>query len=400
MTQLQVNAFLPQRGPFTFPAPYNTRGIRITNATDCGGQDCVFPIGYSYWRNTNYHVHDDEMLVFLGMNDRRGGGGPTLFRVNKKTGQVTNAGPLFPPNSRFSAASGEMWYFSPSLPNMLYIRDGAKLVRYDVIQRTFETVFDATTHFGSGHFIWQMHTSNNDRVHSATLRRSTDYAELGCFVYFEDSGEFRFFARKGSYDECQIDRSGRYLVIKENVTGRYGADNRFIDLKTGTERLLIDEDGAGGHSDMGYGVMIAADNWSSPNAMRRWDFTHPTLDGTEVYRGNHWTAPAPNHVSFTHARPDVPLDEQYVCGSAASTRNDVHTNEIICFLLARGSHTRTLVVAPVMTNMAALGGGDSYNKLPKGNLDVTGQYFIWTSNMGGNRIDAFIVKVPAQKLYQ
>jgi hypothetical protein len=36
--------------------------------------------------------------------------------------------------------------------------------------------------------------------------------------------------------------------------------------------------------------------------------------------------------------------------------------------------------------------------MPKGNLDVTGQYFIWSSNVGGNRLDAFIVKVPAQLL--
>jgi hypothetical protein len=36
--------------------------------------------------------------------------------------------------------------------------------------------------------------------------------------------------------------------------------------------------------------------------------------------------------------------------------------------------------------------------LPKGNLDITGQYFIWTTNTGGNRIDAFLVKVPAQLL--
>src|SRR5581483_501057 len=33
-----------------------------------------------------------------------------------------------------------------------------------------------------------------------------------------------------------------------------------------------------------------------------------------------------------------------------------------------------------------------------GNLDVTGKYFIWTSNMYGNRLDAFIVKVPSQLL--
>ena len=58
-----------------------------------------------------------------------------------------------------------------------------------------------------------------------------------------------------------------------------------------------------------------------------------------------------------------------------------------------------LVVAPVMTNLNAPGGGsDDYVKRPKGNLDVTGQYFIWTSNAGGNRLDAFLVKVPGQRL--
>jgi hypothetical protein len=33
-------------------------------------------------------------------------------------------------------------------------------------------------------------------------------------------------------------------------------------------------------------------------------------------------------------------------------------------------------------------------------LDLTGEYFIWTTNMGGigSRADAFIVKVPKEKL--
>jgi hypothetical protein len=54
-----------------------------------------------------------------------------------------------------------------------------------------------------------------------------------------------------------------------------------------------------------------------------------------------------------------------------------------------------LVVGQVMTDLYASGGGtDDYAKRPKGNLDVTGRYFIWTTNLGGNRLDAFIVKIP------
>jgi hypothetical protein len=30
-------------------------------------------------------------------------------------------------------------------------------------------------------------------------------------------------------------------------------------------------------------------------------------------------------------------------------------------------------------------------------MDVTGRYFIWTANAGGNRLDAFLVKIPAER---
>ena len=47
----RVKPQLPARGPFTFPQPYNTTGVRLTNADDCGGADCVNYIGYSYWND-------------------------------------------------------------------------------------------------------------------------------------------------------------------------------------------------------------------------------------------------------------------------------------------------------------------------------------------------------------
>ncbi|MBI3047229.1 MAG: hypothetical protein HYY76_02860 [Acidobacteria bacterium] len=59
-TREEIQAFLPPngaRGAFTFPEPYNTTGVRLTNASDCAdGQDCLWYVGYSYWRNINNHV--------------------------------------------------------------------------------------------------------------------------------------------------------------------------------------------------------------------------------------------------------------------------------------------------------------------------------------------------------
>lgn len=400
LASAEVGSFLPtSRGPFTFPAPYNTRGARITIASDCGGSDCVQSVGYSYWRNINNHVNDDVMYIFAGLNASEGGTGPTLFSFNKVTEKVEKVGPLFDEGSKFYNATGEGWYFSATLPNALYVRDGAKLVRYDVISKTTEQVFDATTKFGSGHEIWQVHSSNDDRVHSATLRTTGDFKAKGCMVFSEDTGEFRLFDKKGSFDECQIDKSGRFLVIKENVDGQAGEDNRIVDLETGKERLLKDEDGAAGHSDLGYASMVAADNHNAePDVQRVWDFLSSSLDGPLAYRGRAWgTGGVPNHVSFANARDDVPLTDQYACGSSASAKTNVHANEIICFLL--DGSDEVLVVAPVMTDVEASGGGSSsYSRLPKGNVDVTGQYFVWTSNMGTGRQDLFIVRIPSKVL--
>jgi hypothetical protein len=93
----------------------------------------------------------------------------------------------------------------------------------------------------------------------------------------------------------------------------------------------------------------------------------------------------------------TPISQQYVCQSNATRYVIPRANEVLCYRLD-GSLTG-LIVAPVMTDLNASGGGtDDYWKYPKGNLDVTGQYFIWTSNLGSSRIDAFLVRIPSQLL--
>jgi hypothetical protein len=65
LTPAQIESFLPAggaTGKFTFPAPYNTAAVRLTNASDCaGGADCLWYVGYSYWRNINNHVGSNDM---------------------------------------------------------------------------------------------------------------------------------------------------------------------------------------------------------------------------------------------------------------------------------------------------------------------------------------------------
>ena len=401
----QAQAILPSRGAFTFPSPYDTTAFRITTGSDCQGADCVSPVGYSYWNNINNHAGSDTMLVFLGLDRRKGGTGPTLFSVNKRTGATQNLGPVFDGDHALSWASGEGWYFSRTRATTLYVNEGPRMLRYDVQARTFQTVFDVSTKYGN-RIVWQMHSSNDDRVHSATLRDGSSYEMLGCVAYREDRQQWFFFPKRGDFDECQIDKSGRWLVIKENVDGKNGEDNRIIDLETGAEQVLLDENGAAGHSDIGHGYLVAEDNFNSqPGAVRVWRFDmdmrggQPAAErgqGTLVYQLASWSSGL-GHLAHGNSRAGVPVDQQVACSSNAHREQLPRVNEIVCYRL--DGSLNTLVVAPNLTDLNASGGGnEDYWKMPKGNLDVTGEYFIWTANAGSGRLDAFIVRVPLERL--
>jgi hypothetical protein len=400
LTPAQIQALLPARGPFTFPAPYNTRGIRLTNGSDCGGTDCVNYVGYSYWRNINNHTGSNDLYVFLGLSQGSGGTGPTLFKVDKTTLAVTKVGPLFDPASPFYYASGEGWYWSATQPSKLYVTDnfGPRLYRYDVFTHQFTQVFDVSAAYGTDKYIWQAHSSDDDRVHSVTLRDKNTYEMLGCLVYREDTAQFTYFPKVGDFDECHVDKSGRWLVTFEDVDGLYSLDNRIIDLdNNNAETRILDQDGAAGHMDTGFGYMVGQDNWNSlPNANRLYTFGQTPVAGPVVNHDSDWSALSADHVAHGNARPGVPASQQFACGSGATRNNVPRGNELICFKL--DTSLDVLVVAPTMIDLDAPGGRDDYGKFPKANLDVTGRYMIWTSNLSGDRLDAFLVEVPYELL--
>ena len=422
-TRSQIEAFLPAndaRGAFTFPPPYNSKAIRLTNETDCaGGQDCLWYVGYSYWRNINNHAGSNEMLIVLGMDRNFGGAGPSVIAVNKLTDQVQNRGPLFDGSSPYAYSTGEGWYFSASKATKLYVYlvGSSKLWRYDVITRTAETkpALDLTQCKrpsvcpATAAYIFQPHSSDDDRVHSATVQDSS-YSRLGCVVYRSDNKRFQFYApRPGNFlDECHVDKSGNWLMLLEG-TPSGSVNNRVVDLRRGTITDIDDVQGALGHLDMGFGYAVGADNWNPlPNATILLKFPVTSTQrpiGPVVHFNKRWDIAAANHVAHGNAKAGTAAETQYACGSNASRVPDM-ADEIVCFPLNANRNTDgsldVLVVGQVMTDLDALGGrdvyGDDYPQLPKGNLDVTGTYFIWTSNMGGDRLDAFLVKVPANLL--
>jgi len=400
-TSTQIQSFLPpMRGALTFPAPYATQGARLTDASDCvGGDDCLMPVGDAYWRNSNNHVGSDDMYIFLSFDRRKGGTGPTLFRYNKVQDTVVKIGPLFNQTSKFSWKSGEGWYFSATQPTKLYLTDGPALLRYDVLTKHFETVYDVSGMWGNDKVLWQIHSSNDDLVHSASLRIQSTGETLGCLVYHERTHHLAFFGKIGIFNECQVDKSGYWLVSMEDLDGRFGDDMRVFDLANDSEvgRVYAHEGGVA-HADTGYGYIVGNDEFNSlPHATVIWYFGQTLTKGPVVHYNVNWNIESMNHVSHSNAKPDLPLNRQYACGSDAENVSKIQ-NEITCVRL--DGSTDRLIVAPVMTNMETTGGQTDYGKRPKGNLDISGQYFIWTTNLSGSRLDAFLVKVPVQLLIE
>ena len=422
-TRDQILAFLPPNeatGRFTFPMPYGTTAVRLTNANDCGGTDCLAYVGYSYWRNTNNHVGRPEMLIFFGLDRSAGGPGPSLRSYDKNIDQVQNLGPLFPDTSPYSYATGEGWYFSGTQATKLYVYlvGTPVLRRYDVLLHQFDNAAAMDLRMcrrpgvcpSKAAFIFQPHSSDDDSTHSATVQ-DANYSRLGCVVYKSGGKKpFQFFAPAKGFelDECHVDKSGDWLMLLE-VNPNGSVQNRVVDLRGGTITTIEDVNGSLGHLDMGFGYAVGADNFNSlPNATILLKFPVTSTQrpvGPVVHYNKRWDIAAANHIAHGNAIAGQPAESQYACGSNASRVPDM-ADEIVCFSLNPNRNPDgsldVLVVGQVMTDLDASGGrdfnGDDYTQLPKGNLDVTGRYFIWTTNMGGDRLDAFLVKVPYQWL--
>jgi hypothetical protein len=421
-TAPQIAAIVPAaRGWFTFPAPYGTEAYRLTIADDCQNLDCVNYVGYAYWMNINNHVGSAELQIFLGLDPNRLGTGPNLFRVNKTTNAVTKVGPLFGVGSPYRNHTTETWYWSYLLPNDIYLIEEPthrRLLRYNVSTQAFTEVFSIVNRVTGcvvgvcDKFITQAHSDATDTNHTASLWQSIPNqasVALGCVTYNSSTDVFRFYPKVGSYDECQLDKSGRWTLLQEDhnpnasgcATNNSCDDNEMVVFDNTTGNQVLNFTGplnTAGHTHGGFNYIVTQDGHNpQPSATIRWDYQLPTPTvGPLLHKSNDFSHPIMLHPSHHNAQSGVAFSQQFFCGSGAD--RTTFRNEVTCARLD-GMNTE-LIVAPIMTDLNAAGGccaGD-YSKYPKGNIDVSGRYFIWTTNLGTTRLDAFLVKVPSQLL--
>lgn len=359
---------LPARGAFDIPAPYNTVGIRVTNASD--GE--ILPRTYAYWPNVS--TGRRTLRVFLG-TDR----GPQWWEVDTASHVVTPRGLIFPAGHPLSTSTAEGWHWDWTNPDRLYCADDKHLFRYDFSTEKLETVVDITPLDWTGrHAVRQWHTSGTK--HSGTafeIVNEGQWPALGTVVYAEGACQnWKWFPKIGgnTLDESQLDRTGTSLLIKETPPGHPGEDCRIVDLRDDAERCITDQEGAPGHSDSGYGYVIGADNQQALATWRLWEMATLT---SRVILTTPWEAQV-IHVSHCNARPGA-ADRQWVLGSG--------TTPDLLMIPLDGS-MRVRAVAPSMCT------GADYDNLPRASMDPDGRYGFWLATPEGRR-DAFLVQIPA-----
>jgi len=209
---------------------------------------------YSYWSNSV--LLNSGAFAFVGHAD----GQPRFFRVDLDTGELLRLGSLLG-----YGGTSEGWFWTQH--GWITLCDGPRLRTANPFNGGDQVLFDISeTHPGCR--LWQAHSDDEGLTHSATVERITTdgpYQRIGTVVF--RTGAQRFFPAQGVLDESQIDRSGRFLIIKEDD------NNRIIDLVSGEWVILQQDEGAVGHSDCGSGFVVGEDDHYG--ACVRWDLTMP-----------------------------------------------------------------------------------------------------------------------------
>src|SRR5262249_10344287 len=151
-----------------------------------------------------------------------------------------------------------------------------RLYRHDVLAHTQTTVFDLATSsaiavFGAGHTLGHISTDNGDGVHAFVVLNGATTLAQGCGIYREATETFTSFPSTSAFDDCTIDKSGRYLILSE------GDQTRVIDLQTTSEMSLVGGPGGSiGPGDTGFGYTVNEDTRGSASAaMTRWFLDRP-----------------------------------------------------------------------------------------------------------------------------
>ena len=218
---------LPKAGETFVDPTFGTTILRVTDERD--GKTCHN--AYSYWPtfntdNTRFHINR--------------GGTPTLYRFDPKEFKVLGREKLFAvktPAGTVPRWEDSIW--SATDPDVIFAHEGLRLWSHNVAEKEYTLLKDFNESFAHApnFAISQISRSLDDEVFALSLKVPGG-KDAGCAAWRRRDDKVLFHrGLVGSLDEVQIDKSGKWLLIKERK-GRI--ESWVADVQTGHVEGLTD----------------------------------------------------------------------------------------------------------------------------------------------------------------
>ncbi len=349
--------------------PDQTFGTTIMRLTDSGdGNDCYNR--YSYWPSFN----KDSTYIWATCDNKA-----ILYTFNPTTFKIVSKRQLFLQLPAGVSPITEDMIWSSIDPQILYFQDGTRLWSYHVGKIEYTLIKDFRTPLPSSN-LWQMSKSDDDQVFAFT-RKNSNYNNLGYIVWQRETDTI-IRRDTSSLDEVQVDKTGRWVMVKTGDSGRSAIEGQVHDLLTGSIENLTDNgpDYNPGHSDNGRGIVIGHDNWQNRELRR--DFASPH-SYFSIFDWLDWNQDS--HLSLLAENEDWILVSAF--GPYGSSMDwGPFWNEI--FQVATDGSKRVRRLAHHQSYVA------DYYDSPRANISRDGRFAVFTSNWGGSKRDVFILSIP------
>ncbi len=366
---------LPRAGGKFFDPIFGTEIMRVTDegSAEDGGTY------YSYWPTLNRD--NTRLLVKTGKE-----GSANIYSFDPSTFTLGARETIPKGPTGYLGMEGAIWSGKDS--DTLYGFVGMSLYAYHPSTKTFSLVVDLSGKFPRGDFPWQPSMSRNDDVFAFARRRAnskggSDYVGYSVYRRSDNSIVLDQAISNSDLDEVQIDKSGRWLVVKGETKTTKGFSIRDL-AHNGSRREL----GAGppdyalGHSDNGASFVSGFNNYL--NTIDRRNFTNPIPIISELSLGKDWSQGS--HISALADNESWMLVSLYEVSPAKTTVGPFH-NEII-LVKTDGSED----VVRLLHHHSVY---KEYWDTPRANISRDGRFVAFTSNWGGLRHrDLFIARIP------
>ena len=233
---------------------------------------------------------------------------------------------------------------------------------------------------------WQLSRSIDDEVFGFTRKDLIKNSIKGFAVWKRSADKLLVNMDETELDEVQVDKSGRYLVVKSDKQGRGVINVHVIDLQSGTVSDLLDDgpDFSPGHSDNGTGCLVGDDNYLNRFLFRK--LASPHSFTAIRARKDDWSQGA--HLSFLADDESMILVSNFTANKLPCS--GLFKDEI--FLLATDGSGRVKRICHHRSDYLKT---KEYWDSPRANISRDGKFVIYTSNWGASgRRDVFIAKVP------